>query len=232
VVFPAWLAGDWACAAELFKADAGPGELVLASAVPGAQVALVAARSAVGAGSAIRRERRQWHLEAGGALEVPRDAPASLVAAAMALAGPNATVRPLGQQGEDRRRWDAIAPSGLQWELRLAGAVGELDTGKEKFRASEFFQAEALVAPGGLAGSSAIRVDTVFRRVPAGSSPTGGLFKIGLGTVDPTRPFIVQAIQTATIFPPPPGPGRKSSDIALATYKTRLLLSPIVVEPL
>jgi len=236
LVFPAWLAGDWACASELFKADSGPGELVLASAVPGAQQALTAAKSTLGTSAAVGRERRQWRLTGSedpvvGVVEVRRSVPTGIAAVAAALAGADAVVEPTATATPDAPTWDARAPTGLEWRLRPVGSATRPDSDQDKFRTSEFFEARALVTlTGELAVPSALRIDTVYKRVPADASPTGGKFKIGLGTIDSGRSFIVQAIQTATIFPPPPAPDKKSSDIALATYKKRLLFSPILPE--
>mmetsp|Transcript_12185 Transcript_12185/g.24808 ORF Transcript_12185/g.24808 Transcript_12185/m.24808 type:complete len:314 (-) Transcript_12185:29-970(-) len=190
-----------------------------------------------GTSSAVRRERRRWRLikrgaeaVAEGAEELPRSAPAGVEAAARALAGLNATVERGGDAGGGSQNWYARAPSGLEWKLQPVGATVELEADKQKFRTSEFFEVEGVVSPGGLPSSSALRVLTVYRKVRAEDSPTGGRFKIGLGTIDKTKPFIVQAIQTASIVPPPPGPGRKSPDLPLVTYKTRLLFSPILPD--
>mmetsp|Transcript_34708 Transcript_34708/g.68482 ORF Transcript_34708/g.68482 Transcript_34708/m.68482 type:complete len:132 (-) Transcript_34708:156-551(-) len=79
----------------------------------------------------------------------------------------------------------------------------------------------------------AVSITTAYRKVPTspgtGSYGSGQYFKIGLGVIDKTRPFILQAIETIILLPTTLAKGAPRSGIPLATYKTRLLLSPITV---
>ncbi|CAK0831194.1 unnamed protein product [Prorocentrum cordatum] len=237
LVFPEWFLGDWACAAELFRVDEGGGDLMLANAVPGAQEALLASRSALGASSAVRREQRRWSRAPSatgtvGTIEIASDAPSGVWAVARALAGPQARVtfdREAGPAEGLPSAWTVLSPGGRQWRVRPDGAaVGEQDLSREeRYRAKEFFRADAVVAPVGMLGSALVRVDTVYRTVPPDQTPTG-LFKIGMGAVDGTRPFVIQAIQTASVLPPPRRSDGQSAGVALAAYKTRLVFSPII----
>jgi len=248
ITFPDWFLGDWACVEELFNVDVRE-EFVATGAVPGTQVGFQAGRAALAAdanerranyGWSLRRERRLWLSSAGsagGANEVTTaGTPPRVRAAAFALAGPNGTIR--SETGSDDGTpggWIVSSPIGFQWRLRSIQVFGRLDSEKEgglKFRAAELFEAKTLVGlrtdgPGGL---PAVSVSTVYRRVPATDSPTGGRFKVGVADgVDSSRPDLLQAIQTVTVLPaPPPRAGGVRPDIALITYKSRLLLSPVL----
>lgn len=233
ILFPNWFAGDWACAAELFDVNSGPGEWTLASAIPGAADALLAAKTAVGTPDAVRRGRRVWREAAGangGVREAPAKVPSGIVAAALALAGRNATLGEVNQTSSPGPVFEVLAPRGWAWQLKLEASLGRLDPERPgNFRVSEFFTVKTVIGLQGQIGSSpAVNVVTVYRQVPASDSPTGGAFRIGLGEVDESRSSILQAIQTATVLPPPPSEGRNRSNIPLATYKTRLLFSPIL----
>jgi len=242
ITYPEWFAGTWASAAELFTVDTGPGEAVLGSAIPGAPVALAAAKEAMGTSAALRRERRTWRALAGSkdgsvVAEESRSIPVGVMAAARALAGtdPNVNANAACTEMADLAscNWDVIAPGGWQWKLRAAEATGKLDAGGT-FRTTQFFDAKITVGPELSVGLvPAVSVTTAYRKVPTspgtGSYGSGQYFKIGLGVVDKTRPFILQAIQTITMLPNTPANDGRRSGIPLATYKTRLLLSPITV---
>merc|ERR1712008_231048 len=200
------------------------------------------AKEAIGTSEALRRERRTWRTLAGSKdgsviAEEPRRVPVGVMAAARALAGADPTVTPNVACTETADlsscAWDVIAPGGWQWKLRAAEATSQLDAGGT-FRTTQFFDAKITVGPELSVGLvPAASVTTAYRKVPTspgtGSYGSGQYFKIGLGVIDKTRPFIVQAIQTVTLLPNTPAKGGPRSGIPLATYKTRLLLSPITV---
>lgn len=212
--------------------DVGPGELVLASAIPGSSDSLGAWKRRLGTASAVRRERKVWQPPAAGkkdsALETDKKLPIGLKAAALALAGPNASVNEVQDvfAESESRSWDIRTLRGSSWRVSQTASSGKMseEKGKEgNFRASQLF--EAASSQDGTV--SAAQVVTVFRKVKPDDSPTGGYFKIGLGEIDKERGYIIQGIQTVTLYPPPPFPGGTRTDLPLAKYKTRLLLSPI-----
>jgi len=242
IAYPEWFAGTWASASELFSADAGPGVEVLGSAIPGAPVALAAAKEAVGTSAALRRERRTWRALAGSeassvVAEEPKSIPVGVMAAARALAGTDPIVSANAACTEMADfalcDWDVSAPGGWQWKLRAAEVKSQLDAGGT-FRTTQFFDAKITVGPELSVGLvPAVSITTAYRKVPTspgtGSYGSGQYFKIGLGVIDKTRPFILQAIETIILLPTTLAKGAPRSGIPLATYKTRLLHSPVTV---
>lgn len=237
LAFPAWLVGDWACAGELIGAEAGPGGESALKSVLGAADALQSARSAVGTEVSLGRSRLRWKSttksaplsEGGGAAE---EGTSGAAAAAAALAGPS-TLAPLPDDGS-APAWRVRATAGREpWQLRAAGAVLRPDqtADGDRFRLSELFQVEkpGAAADGEGPGGPVVRIVTTYRRVPLQDSPTGGAFKIGLGEVDKSRPFLVQGIRVATLLAGAPQAGSEAG-VELASYKTRLLLSPLLAK--
>lgn len=263
VVFPSWFAGDWACVAELYKATANSGEVTLADAVPGAQEGLFDAQARIGQKSAMVWERRIWEAQpglaegsvvtAGAYREIDMQklellqVPISVLAAAEALGGRNVTAT----LAKDLKSWDVVSaigadpkavgmfkirPSnvGSRWRLRVESYSARLDPQREgTFRSVVLFGAQAL---DGSAVSSVpgVRVETVYRKVLEGDAPSGVGFRLMTGTIDSSRKYILQAIQTVTILPPVGGvvglssQGQARNEISLATFKTRLILSPML----
>jgi len=242
LVYPAWFKGEWACAAQLYQVEAGKkgGEKGLAAALPGAELVLRAAGQAVGTDAGEFVARRRWEATsrkspgaadgAGGAMEDRAGTSVGVVAAAQALAGPAAPVRqPSGQEDT----WEVGAVGEARWRLKSAGATARLDPtlGEGGFRVFELFEATksgTKVGAEGGGGSAAVRVGTYWRKTPnnatSGIGPEASDQGFGLGKADPSRPFLLQAIQVVYLL----GDPSARNDQSLATYTTRFLYTPIL----
>ncbi|CAE8610426.1 unnamed protein product [Polarella glacialis] len=237
VVHPAWFAGDWACGEELVGAVEGPGgEALLASLLPDGDKALRKTQSSIGNEAALRRIRRKWITTkrdspladegTGGAVE---DGTSSASFAGAAVAGRGAQVAPEAESSGPPT-WQVKSQGKLRWRLVAAGAVGRPDLSSDDlFKVSELFQVEPLAAGASLGGAPAspvVRVVTSYQRVPFAAPLQTGSSIAQLGKLDPSRRYIVQATQVATVLDGPPGGSGEPK--TLAAYKSKLYFSPLL----
>lgn len=231
LVLPAWFAGDWACAAELYKVEAGAaGEDALNKKLPTGSAALRAASFAIGTAEADFIAKRRWQStksqapgqpeSEGGASEDRDGSSAGALAAAFAIAGPGANVRPTEAGWEVASKLSAA--QGKKWQLTAAGAVARPDPEVAGcFRVSELFDATDTAKDG---QSLAVRIVSVWRKENAPKDFDVGQEMLKQGTPDKRRPYLVQCIQATYLLSEPSTP----TEQFLASYTTRFLYSPIV----
>ncbi|CAJ1454358.1 unnamed protein product [Effrenium voratum] len=219
LVLPAYFAGDWAVAGELYKVETGPlGQGALTSALPGVQEALRKNSLAVGAPAGEFRARRRWkkcsRTAPGGGAGVEEDKaglPAGAAAAAYAIGGPTPRLKPLGDA-----EWDVAG----KWRLQAAGAVARSDPEMAKaLRVSELFEVRPKDG-GDLA--AAVRVVTIWRESSAEGAEQLQESLKEMGEAEKGR-NLLQAVQIVSLLPEP----ASSTENNFASVTTRFVYSPI-----